>query len=109
MENLFYKTETEWLTANPLYKWRNDTAQSLPNPVDASTEKPAVPQQDVADKIGVTRMAISQWENGQFMPKFEYFIKLAPLMCYSSDVDLYKYWVAWRNAKPAIEAQLETV
>lgn len=101
-----FLTTDEWLAGNPLLVWRNETAQSLPNPVDAApdadTIKPPMPQQDVAEAIGTSRMAVSLWENGKFMPKYEYIILLADLMEYEGGANqLYKDWQAWRNAQPA--------
>jgi DNA-binding XRE family transcriptional regulator len=101
-KTLTFLTTDDWLAANPLLVWRNNASQALPNPVDIENIKPPMPQEDVAESIGTSRMAVSLWENGKFMPKFQNIIELAKLMEYEGGATaLYDDWQAWLNAKPA--------
>ena len=102
---LTYASLDDWLAANPLYQWRVTSVQTLPDPIDSQTVKPAVPMQDVADAVGSTRMAVSFWEQGKFMPKFEYIRLLAKLIQYESADKLYDDWLAWKEAQPVTDGQ----
>ncbi len=102
MDNKIFNTTDEWLAANPLLVWRNEAADPLPNPVDIENIKPAMPQEDVAQTIGTSRMAVSLWENGRFMPKYAHVILLADLMKYEGGANqLYQDWSVWLNSRPA--------
>jgi len=45
-------------------------------------------QQDVADRLGVTRQTVAKWENGEVRPKELVIYALAKL--YDVDIDLIK-------------------
>ena len=44
-----------------------------------------ITQQDLANKLGVTDRAISNWENGNIMPSVEMLIKIADFFSVSTD------------------------
>lgn len=48
-------------------------------------KKSGLTQEDVAEKLGVTRQAIAKWERGETSPDVEFCIKLAEL--YGTTVD----------------------
>lgn len=87
-----YKTLEEWLAENPVYKWRASH--------NSADEVPA-PMQVVADATGTTRTTVMFWEQGRFMPKYQYLVKLAELLEADSADALYITWQGWLDAKPA--------
>ena len=42
-------------------------------------------QEKLAEKVGVSRAAISRWELGEIEPKLGNFVKLASVLCVSTD------------------------
>ena len=45
-----------------------------------------ITQVELADRLGVTKQCVSNWENGNICPSVEMVIKLAQLFCVSTDV-----------------------
>ena len=81
-----YATHDEWLAANPLYKWRGKGQE--PKSMD-----------DVAATCGSSKMAISFWERGEYLPKRKFMLALADMMNLKVDT-LYRHWETWLDAKP---------
>ncbi len=87
-----YKDTDEWLAANPVFQWRA---------TQTSEDEVPVPMQVVADATSTSRTTVMFWEQGKFMPKYQYLVKLAALLQYENSDTLYNEWQNWLEARPA--------
>ncbi|MCM3272600.1 helix-turn-helix domain-containing protein [Paenibacillus elgii] len=75
-------------------------------------EKRGMSQPDLADKLGVTRVSISNYENGKASPSYEGLLKIADIFNVTTDYllgrkEADKHYIDKSNALPEEKAKIE--